>query len=79
VANDWQYGTLAHELEANGGRESYLRGSRYMADEGRFEVRISPRQDSALTTTFAEANCLVQRKPNAPALKAGANVKILPL
>ena len=72
-------GRVAHDVEANGSRESFLRGHWRIDDTGRVELHLSSRQDSALTTTFAEANCLVRRPANAPALKTGAVVNYLPL
>lgn len=65
-------------LAANGNRENYLRG-RYALRQGRVDVAISARQDSALTGVFAVANCLVKRAANAPAQNAGDKVTILPL
>lgn len=79
AANDWQRGVLAHPLDANGGRESYLRGVWQIDAEGRVQVSVSPRQDSALTTVFAEANCLVRRHAHAPACAAGDVIDILSL
>jgi molybdopterin molybdotransferase len=69
---------LTAPLHANGNRENYLRGT-YALSEGRVEVEIAARQDSALTKVFADANCLVQRMANAPPLIAGDKVTILPL
>jgi molybdopterin molybdotransferase len=74
----WTQAALTAPLAANGGRENYLRGT-YKLTDGRVEVEVSPRQDSALTTVFANANCLVQRPPHAAALKAGDLVPILTL
>ena len=75
---DWSEAILTAPLNANGSRETYLRG-KYALTEGRVEVTISARQDSALTSVFADANCLVKRPANAPAQKAGDMVTILPL
>ena len=74
----WTQALLTAPLHANGNRENYLRGT-YALSEGRVEVEIAARQDSALTTVFADANCLVQRMANAPPLIAGDKVTILPL
>ena len=74
----WSEAVLTAPLNANGSRENYLRGI-YALTEGRVEVAISARQDSALTTVFANANCLVKRPANAPAQEAGDKVTILPL
>jgi molybdopterin molybdotransferase len=74
----WTQALLTAPLHANGKRENYLRGT-YALSEGRVEVEIAARQDSALTSVFADANCLVQRRANAPPLIAGDKVTILPL
>ena len=74
----WAEAVLTADLSANGNRENYLRG-RYVLTQGRVDVAISARQDSALTGVFADANCLVKRAANAPAQKAGDKVTILPL
>lgn len=72
-------GCLTHDLPANGPRESWLRGSWSTDADGRLTVAVSGRQDSALTTVFAAADCLVRREKETPALKAGAPVSVLPL
>ncbi|HJN24467.1 MAG TPA: molybdopterin molybdenumtransferase MoeA, partial [Rhodospirillales bacterium] len=35
------------------------------------------KQDSSMQAKFAEADCLIVRKPDAPAIKAGERVEIL--
>jgi len=66
--------TLASALGANGPREHYLRA---VIDDG--QVTAFDRQDSALLTVLSQANALLVRAPNAPALGAGAQVTYLPL
>ena len=72
-------GKLLHDLPANGPRETWLRGSWASDAGGALTVTTANRQDSALTTVFAAAGCLLRRETDAPALKAGAPVSILPL
>lgn len=65
---------LSAPLPANGPRESYLRAV-YAGEE------ISParNQDSSLLRPFADANALIRRPPNAPALEAGDTAPFLRL
>jgi molybdopterin molybdotransferase len=70
---------LADALQANGPRENFLRGQAVSDENGRLIVSLSSRQDSALTTTFAEANCLVRRAVHADAAAAGSPVSIIRL
>jgi molybdopterin biosynthesis enzyme len=42
-------------------------------------VQTSPRQDSALTQVFAQANCLLRREAHGPGLKIDDKVELLPL
>ena len=74
---------LTRDIEANGSRQHYLRGSFVeipgadgMAKTG---VAAYASQDSARIALLHQADCLIVRKANAPALKAGEIVKILPL
>lgn len=79
ATHHWLNGCMAHALAGNGGRENYLRGNYHVDAEGRLQVSTLAQQDSGLTSTFAIASCLVQRKPNADALAQGATVRLLPL
>lgn len=72
-------GTMAHDLAANGARETYMRGTWHVDENGAVCVQTSSRQDSGLTGVFAEASCLVQRLSHAPACAAGDTVTFLPL
>jgi len=78
-ADEWRTGILTNALAANGTRENYLRGQWHIDDEGRVMVSIAAQQDSALTGTFAAANCLVQCLPDAPARTAGETVRFIAL
>ena len=67
---------LTAPVEANGGRESYLRAIAVGAGGG-YEAAPAPNQDSSLLLPFASANALIRRPVNAPALSAGAAVEIV--
>ncbi|MEO1014504.1 MAG: gephyrin-like molybdotransferase Glp [Pseudomonadota bacterium] len=70
---------LAAPVAANGPRETYLR-ARLSTDEiGAATVIADARQDSSLLTPFAQANALLRRQPDAPAVDVGAEVDVLPL
>ena len=78
-AIELQTAILAQDLAANGPRENFLRGIATVTDEGQLSVSLSSRQDSALTTIFAEANCLVRRAAHVDAATAGTTVQLLML
>jgi molybdopterin molybdotransferase len=63
---------LASPIEANGGREHYMRS---VLSGG--TVAPLPDQDSSLVTALSRANCLIVRPAYAPALNAGASVPTL--
>ena len=65
---------LTHDIGPNGPREHYMRA--HTSSEG---LTIFPRQDSALLSVLADANCLAIRPPNDSARKAGETLKIIPL
>lgn len=65
---------LAKDASANGPREHYMR-----AHAGAGGVTIFDRQDSALLTVLADANCLVVRPIDDPARKAGDLIEIIRL
>ncbi len=66
---------LAAPVAENGAREHYMRATR----DADGAVSPAPRQDSALLSVLAGADCLLVRPPQAPALPAGAAVEILDL
>lgn len=66
---------LGEPIAANGPREHYLR-ARTGAD-GR--VAAATRQDSALLSVLADADCLIVRPPHAPAAAPGETVETLAL
>jgi molybdopterin molybdotransferase len=71
--------TLGVALEANGRRQHYLRAISEWRADGVQVVRPLPSQDSSLVAELARADCLILRQPDAPALEAGAKVRIVPL
>ncbi len=69
---------LAAPLPANGPRQHYMRAKRVLRGN-QPAVEALPSQDSSLTATLAEADCLIIRPPHAPGLMEGDIVSILPL
>lgn len=67
---------LAAPLDANGGREAYLRGTAVVSPNGMTVTPIS-NQDSSLLTPFATANVLIRRVVNAPALGIGEEIEFV--
>lgn len=69
-----QSAVLGAALSANGPREHYVRARRTAAGVAAFD-----RQDSALLSVLAEADCLIVQPPGDPARARGERVDILPL
>ncbi|WP_204114161.1 gephyrin-like molybdotransferase Glp [Shimia biformata] len=65
---------LAHDLDANGPREHYMRAR---LEDGK--LTVFDNQDSALLTVLADANALAIRPPADPARAAGDMVEYLPI
>lgn len=63
---------LANATPANGPREHYMR-----AHSGPDGVTVFARQDSALLTVLADANCLAVRPPHDPAREIGDPIEII--
>jgi molybdopterin molybdotransferase len=70
---------LAVALDANGERQHYMRARTRPWADGRLLVTPVRSQDSSLLSPLAEADCLIVRRPYAPAAPAGAAISILPL
>jgi molybdopterin molybdotransferase len=68
---------LGSPLGANDRRQDYLRARLARAADGSLEAFPFPVQDSSMMRLLAEADCLVMRPPNAPAVAAGATVPIV--
>ena len=62
------------DLSANGARQDYMRAR--FRDGGPVPLSV---QDSSMLTALAEADGLIVRPPNAPAVKSGEVVPVLPL
>jgi molybdopterin molybdotransferase len=69
-----QSAPLAADLGPNGGREHYVRA---IVENGK--VTVFDNQDSSLLSVLAQANALVVRQPDEPAVKAGQDVHYLPI
>ena len=70
---------LGTDLAANDHRADHLRATLSIAVDGAVIATPFPRQDSAMLRVMAQADALVLRAPNAPALAAGAMVEIIRL
>ncbi|AWK85820.1 gephyrin-like molybdotransferase Glp [Azospirillum thermophilum] len=70
---------LGAPLRANDRREDYLRATLSRTADGELVATPFPRQDSAITSLYARADCLVVRPPHAPPAEAGERVTIIPL
>jgi molybdopterin molybdotransferase len=70
---------LGRDLEANDRREDYLRATLTADAGGALVATPFQKQDSSMLSLLAKADCLVVRKPHAPAAKAGESVEIIPL
>jgi molybdopterin molybdotransferase len=70
---------LGVDLGDNDHRQDYLRARLTFDAEGRRVAVPFGRQDSAMLSALAHADCLIVRPPRAPAEAAGATVAILPL
>ncbi len=77
--NGPQRARLTTALKANDRRQDYLRATLTTAADGAALVTPFARQDSAITSLYAQADCLVVRPPHAPAAQAGDMVDIVPL
>lgn len=70
---------LGADAAANDHREDYLRAAIAPGTDGVDRATPSPAQDSSMSRLLAEAQGLVIRPPNAPALPAGSHVPVLRL
>ncbi|MFO1024072.1 MAG: gephyrin-like molybdotransferase Glp [Acetobacteraceae bacterium] len=70
---------LGTPVKANDRRADHLRATIESDSQGRLIVTPFPVQDSAMLRRLALADALVLREPNAPALEAGAEVRIIRL
>ena len=70
---------LAADLPANDARQDYVRARLGRRDDGRTVAEPCGRQDSAMISGLAAADCLIVRPPHAAPARAGDRVTILPL
>ncbi len=70
---------LGRDLPANDRRQDYLRSILSASAEGLPVAIPFERQDSAVLTALARADCLVVRPPEAPPARQGEIVEIVPL
>ena len=68
---------LGEDLGANDQRQDYLRARLQTGPDGAPVAMPFTKQDSAMQARFAEADCLIVRKPHAEPIKAGQRVEIL--
>jgi molybdopterin molybdotransferase len=69
---------LGTALPKNDQRQDYLRSKLARAADGTLEAFPFEVQDSSMMRLLSEADCLVVRPPQAPAIAAGATVPIVP-
>ena len=70
---------LGAPVSANDHRADHLRATLSIDATGGLIASPFPRQDSAMLRTMAQADALILRSPNAPALAAGARADIIRL
>lgn len=70
---------LGAPVSANDHRADHLRATLSVDATGGLIASPFPRQDSAMLRTMAQADALILRSPNAPALAAGARADIIRL
>jgi molybdopterin molybdotransferase len=69
---------LGTALPKNDRRQDYLRSKLTRAADGTLETFPFEVQDSSMMRLLSQADCLVVRPPQAPAIAAGATVPIVP-
>jgi len=70
---------LTVPLAANDRRQDYLRAKLARAVDGDLDATPFEKQDSSMMSLLAQSDCLVIRRPQAPAAKAGERVTVIPL
>ncbi|WP_419911775.1 gephyrin-like molybdotransferase Glp [Hoeflea sp.] len=68
---------LGCDVGANDRRQDYLRSKLQRRDDGMLVATPFEKQDSSMTRTFAESDCLVIRAPHAAAAPAGEACRIV--
>jgi len=77
IAAPLQSVVLGEDLGANDQRQDYLRARLQPGPDGALLAIPFSKQDSAMQARFAEADCLIVRKPHAEPVQAGQRVEIL--
>ncbi len=70
---------LDSTIDKNGPRQHYMRASLRIGNDGTAIATPVRSQDSSLLAPLSEADCLLVRSPNAPALQSGDPVPVLML
>ncbi len=70
---------LGMDLGENDRRQDYIRARLSLDGDGKPVATPFSRQDSAMLSKFAAADCLIVRLPFAPSVQAGASVNIIRL
>nr|WP_321456967.1 gephyrin-like molybdotransferase Glp [uncultured Cohaesibacter sp.] len=70
---------LANALPQNDYRQSYMRARTHIDESGRTVASLFSDQDSSKMASFAEADCVIVRPPDAPAAKIGELCTIIKL
>lgn len=70
---------LGADVRGNDERQEYLRGALNRRPDGSLVATPFSRQDSAVVSGLAAAECLIIRSAHAPEAKAGAPVEVVPL
>lgn len=68
---------LEGHLEANDGRQDYMRATLKIAPDGRRIVSPFAAQDSSMQRTLQSSQALIVRPPDAPAAQSGAEIPVL--
>jgi molybdopterin molybdotransferase len=79
LVDERETAVIDRALPANGIREDYIRAIRSAGPDGIARVTPLQMQDSSLSRVLADANCLIIRAPESPAVSAGSAVTILAL
>jgi molybdopterin molybdotransferase len=74
-----EHAVLGRDLAANDERQDYMRSRLSDGANGAAVATPFDVQDSSMMSALAAADCLVVRKPHAPAAKAGEPCDVIPL
>ena len=77
ASNRLRKATVAVPVKENDHRQDYVRARVTRGAEGELLVTPFAKQDSSMMKIFAEAEGLLVRPPNAPAIEAGAACEVL--